>query len=85
MNYYTNKSGCKIAARMHPGNVFAHESTIADNAKRFHEAITTRFIEIEFGKGREIYVAICGARNLQIPKKCKTLQDVAAWINTKDF
>lgn len=85
MKYYTNSNGCMIAARMHPESVFAKESLMVDGSKQFANKITHRYVDIEFGKGRDIYIAICGARNLQIPKKCKTLQDVAAWINTKDF
>lgn len=83
MKYYTNKSGCEITAIMNAASVFSGATW--QESLAFCEAIKHKLITIMFEPDRAIYIEIFGSRNLQIPKKCKTLQDVAEWINSKEF
>lgn len=83
MTNYTSANGCKLSVSMSAANIFAGATW--QETRAFAEAIKHKLITIMFEPNRAIYIEIFGSRNLQIPKKCKTLQDVAEWINTKEF
>ncbi len=80
MTTFRNSNGCTINMEVSLKNDFSGSSWEA-----FTEKITHKLLDVLFEEGRKIYIQICGSRSLLIPKKCKTIEDVANWINTKDF
>ncbi len=80
MTTFKNSNGCCINMQVSVKSDFT-----GSNWKLFTETISHQLIDIVFNEGRKIYLQICGCRSLLIPKKCKTIEDVANWINTKDF
>lgn len=80
-----NSNNCSIELKCKINNTFSKELLSQQNREKFCESIKHKFIDIAFLYDREIYIAIAGCRNLKIPKRCKTLEDVATWINSKNF
>ena len=84
MKTFTNSNGCTINIAVQTANDYS--SQFANGGiTSFINAITHKLLDVVFEEGRNIYIQICGSRSLNIPKKCKTLQDIAEWINGKDF
>lgn len=79
-----NATGCTVNIAVKLANEYS--TMFAKNGTMdFANAITHKLLDVVFEEGRKIYIQICGSRSLNIPKKCKTLQDIAEWINGKDF
>lgn len=85
MDYITNSSGCQVSAAFHRKSDFLPLARLTDERQSFIETLKHRLVDVTFWEGRKICLSIRGSRNLNVPKKCKTLKEVAEWINTKDF
>lgn len=86
MAHYTNSKGCEINAIIWRTSEFY--SYFAENGNRaieFGETISHKLIDIEFSRGRTVYVQICGYRKRQIPQRVKTAKQLAEWVNKMDF
>lgn len=85
MGYVTNSKGCKIDATFHRKSDFLSLAMKHTERCDFRETISHPLVDVTFWEGRKVCLSIRGSRNLVVPKKCKTLKDVAEWINSKDF
>lgn len=85
MDYITNSTGCQISAAFHRKSDFLSLARLTDERQSFIETIKHRLVDATFWEGRKVCLSIAGTRTLNVPKKCKTLREVAEWINTKDF
>ena len=86
MKTVKNVNGCTInLGAISPESEFATMFGTTDNCREFVNTLNHKLIDIEFLAGRKIYIAICGYRVLNIPKKCTTPREIAEWINSKDF
>lgn len=86
MEYYTNANGCKVKAYCHhTSDFYTYFAENGNRAIEFAESITHKLLDIEFSRGRTVYVQICGYREKQIPKRVKTAKQLAEWVNKMDF
>lgn len=85
MGYYTNARGCEVNTIIHQKSDFWDYFLKYGNVIEFAEAINHKLLDVEFCEDRIIYVQICGYRKKQIPKRVKTAQQLAEWINKMDF
>jgi hypothetical protein len=85
MGYVKNSKGCEISASFHKKSDFFSLAMLNQERENFKETIRHRLVDITFWHGREVCLSICGTRTLKVPKSCKTLRQVAEWINTKNF
>ncbi len=85
MGYVTNSKGCQISASFHKKSEFFSLALLHKEREDFKETIEHHLVDVTFWAGREVCLSICGTRTLKVPKKCKTLKEVAQWINSKDF
>lgn len=82
----TNVNGCTInLGAISLESEFAEMFGTTDNCKEFINALNHRLVDVAFQAGRKVYIAICGYRVLNVPKKCTTPRQIAEWINGKDF
>ena len=86
MKTVKNVKGCTInLGVISPESEFATMFGTTENCREFVNTLNHKLIDIEFYAGRKIYIAICGYRVLNVPKKCTTPREIAEWINGKDF
>lgn len=85
MGYVRNSRGCQIDASFHRKSDFFTLAMLNQEREDFKETIAHNLVDVTFWEGRQVCLSICGTRTLKVPKKCKTLKDVALWINTKNF
>lgn len=85
MGYVMNSKGCQIDASFHRKSDFLPLAMLDKEREDFKETIEHRLVDVCFWEGRSVVLSICGTRKLKVPKKCKTLKEVAEWINSKDF
>ena len=85
MGYVSNSRGCKINASFHRKSDFFPLAMKHQEREDFKETIEHNLVDVTFWEGRQVCLLICGTRTLKVPKKCKTLKEVAQWINTKNF
>lgn len=86
MKTVTNVNGCTVnLGAISPESEFVTMFGTTDNCTEFVNTLNHKLIDIAFQAGRKIYIAICGYRVLNVPKKCTTPREIAEWINGKDF